>query len=226
MVSEATIIIMDNSEYMRNGDYLTNRFNAQLTTIEFIFQNKINTNLENMVGLLSHGGNGPEILSTLTNEFGKILSGIHKMKLWGKSHFLSGIQVAALALKYRQIKMQNQKIIVFIGSPIDETVKDLEKLAKKMKKNNIAIDVISFGEEHVNIKKLEAFILAVNNHDNSHLVTVPSGPKLMYEFVADSPVLDLNGLNVGMDNFGGINDLMDPDLALALKLSLEEEKVK
>lgn len=229
------MIAIDNSEYMRNGDYLTNRYEAQLSATEFIFQNKVNSNPENTVGLLAYGGNGPEVLSTLTTDYGKILSGAHETKISGENHFSSGIQVAALALKHRQNKVQNQRIIIFVGSPIKETEKELETLAKKMKKNSVAVDIINFGEEGVNTSKLEKFNSVINNHDNSHLVTVPPGPRLLYEVIATSPILVEDGFDMGgagdfgVDGFGaGGGDLidpnMDPDLALALRLSLEEEK--
>ncbi|CCE81892.1 Piso0_002571 [Millerozyma farinosa CBS 7064] len=235
MVLEATMIAIDNSEYMRNGDYVTNRYEAQLTATEFIFQNKVNSNPENTVGLLAYGGNGPQVLATLTTDFGKILSGAHETKIFGENHFSSGIQVAALALKHRQNKVQSQRIIVFVGSPISESEKDLEKLAKKMKKNNVAIDIINFGEEAVNTSKLEKFISIINNHDNSHLVTVPAGPRLLYEVIASSPILVEGGFegesnDFGVGSFGPDGDIvdpnMDPDLALALRLSLEEEKAR
>ncbi len=40
------------------------------------------------------------------------------------------------------------------------------KLAKKMKKNSVAVDIINFGEEAENNAKLEAFRNAVNSGDN------------------------------------------------------------
>lgn len=55
---------------------------------------------------------------------------------------------------------------MFVGSPVEEDEKTLVKLAKKLKKNNIAVDVINFGEEAENTTKLEAFVAAVNNNDN------------------------------------------------------------
>ncbi|EER34634.1 26S proteasome regulatory subunit RPN10 [Candida tropicalis MYA-3404] len=237
MVLEATMIAIDNSEYTRNGDFLTTRYEAQLTATEFIFQNKINSNPENTVGLLAYGGSGPQVLSTLTTDFGKILSGVHETKIHGENNFSSGIQVAALALKHRQNKVQQQRIIIFVGSPIKESEKELEKLAKKMKKNNVAIDIINFGEEGVNTAKLEKFQSIINNHDNSHLVTVSPGPRLLYEVVASSPILledgGFGGAGGDMDFFGGaggagdiIDPNMDPDLAMALRLSLEEEKAR
>lgn len=226
------MIAIDNSEYMRNGDYTPSRYDAQLTAMEFIFQSKVNSNPENTVGLLLYGDKGPQILSTLTTDFGKILSGSHEASISGTSHFCSGIQVAALALKHRQNKVLHQRIVIFVGSPIEESDRELEKLAKKMKKNNIAIDVINFGEEGVNSDKLDRFQQIINNQDNSHLVTVPPGPRMLYEVIATSPILMEEGFDMGggygaADPFGDIMDPnADPDLALALRLSLEEEKAR
>ena len=45
----------------------------------------------------------------------------------------------------------------------------LVRLAKKMKKNNVAVDIINFGEEAQNTAKLEAFINNVNNGDNRYV---------------------------------------------------------
>lgn len=39
-----------------------------------------------------------------------------------------------------------------------------------MKKNNVAVDIINFGEEAENTAKLEAFINNVNNGDNRYVV--------------------------------------------------------
>jgi 26S proteasome regulatory subunit N10 len=66
-------------------------------------------------------------------------------------------------------KNQRQRIIVFVGSPVKDEEKDLVKLAKKLKKNNVAVDIVNFGEEMANTAKLEAFVEAVNSNDNRYL---------------------------------------------------------
>lgn len=71
-----------------------------------------------------------------------------------------------LALKHRQNKNQKQRIIVFVGSPIEEDEKSLVKLGKKLKKNNVAVDIVNFGEEAENTTKLDAFVQAINSNDN------------------------------------------------------------
>ncbi len=55
-----------------------------------------------------------------------------------------------------------------MGSPILESKDDLVAVAKKLKKNNVAVDIVNFGEEAENTEKLEAFINSVNNKDNRY----------------------------------------------------------
>jgi 26S proteasome regulatory subunit N10 len=50
------------------------------------------------VGLMSMGGHGPEVLVTLTNDFGKILDGLHRTKIKGTSHLSAAIQVASVRM--------------------------------------------------------------------------------------------------------------------------------
>lgn len=236
MVLEAVMIVIDNSEFMRNGDYPTNRYEAQLDAIDMIFNAKRRSNPENTVGLLSNGGDAPKVLSTLTSDIGKLRVGIHESKIQGVSHFANGLQVAALALKHRQNKVQAQRIITFVGSPITEDTKTLDSLAKKLKKNNVAVDFINFGEEDANTNKLEKFISIINHGDNSHLVTVSPSSRLLSSVVASSAILnegaaDANGIENHDDIFGDMDGFdnmadIDPDLALALRLSLEEEKAR
>ena len=58
MPLEATMIIIDNSEYMRNGDYQPTRFDAQKDAVTTVFQAKVDSNPENLVGLMTMAGKG------------------------------------------------------------------------------------------------------------------------------------------------------------------------
>lgn len=122
----------------------------------------------------------------------------------------AGIQVAQLALKHRQNKKQQQRIIVFVGryylnnslvyfnvhlfltlvffflyflsftSPIKHDKSLLEAIGKKLKKNNVALDIVDFGEsDDDKPEKLEALLAAVNNNNTSHIVHVPPGPNAL-----------------------------------------------
>jgi 26S proteasome regulatory subunit N10 len=58
MPLEATMMLIDNSEYMRNGDYQPTRFDAQSDAVNTIFQTKIDSNPENTVGVMTMAGKG------------------------------------------------------------------------------------------------------------------------------------------------------------------------
>ncbi|KAF1989641.1 hypothetical protein K402DRAFT_371511 [Aulographum hederae CBS 113979] len=242
MVLEATMIVVDNSEASRNGDYVPTRFDAQADAVNMIYSAKTNANPESSVGLMSMGGQGPEVLTTLTTDMGKILDGMHRTKIKGVSHMATGINVAALALKHRQNKSQRQRIIVFTCSPISSSEKDLVKLAKRMKKNNISIDLIAFGDlSDDTIKKLEAFNENIKGGDGSHLAVIPPGPNLLSDGIVTTPILAGEGMGGSSGGGGGgeggaeggsggfefgVDPSMDPELALALRMSYEEEKAR
>ncbi|QLG75086.1 hypothetical protein HG535_0H04130 [Zygotorulaspora mrakii] len=238
MVLEATVISIDNSEYSRNGDYPRTRFEAQIDAVEYIFQSKRNSNPENTVGLISSAGSNPRVLSTFTSEFGKILAGLHDTTIEGSIHLATAIQIAALTLKHRQNKVQHQRIVAFVCSPISDDSKELIKLAKRLKKNSIAVDIVNFGESNVNTPILEEFIETVNSsqEESSHLLTVTADNRLLYEHIASSSIIleegagnmgGHDGNSSGMDNSFmdfGVDPSMDPELAMALRLSMEEEQ--
>jgi 26S proteasome regulatory subunit N10 len=99
MPLEAVMIVVDNSESSRNGDYAPTRFEAQADAVNVVFQNVVQGNPESSVGLMSMGGKGPEVLVTLTTDQGKILEGLHrtKKKIQGSAHLATGIQVAGVS---------------------------------------------------------------------------------------------------------------------------------
>lgn len=74
------------------------RFEATSDAVNLIFSAKTNANPESSVGLMSMGGAGPEVLTTLTTDMGKILDGLHRTKIRGSSHFSTGINIAAVSL--------------------------------------------------------------------------------------------------------------------------------
>lgn len=145
-------------------------------------------------------------------------------------------------MKHRQNKSQRQRIVVFVGSPIAEDEKTLVKLAKKMKKNNVAVDFVNFGEtDSDNTAKLQAFIEAINSSDNSHLVTIPPGPHLLSDRLIATPIMGEGGASEGLMGEGGasgeggsggfefgfdFDPNMDPELAMALRMSMEDEKAR
>ena len=111
-----------------------------------------------------------------------------------------------------------------------------------MKKNNICIDVIAFGElDPDNTKKLESFNENIKGGEgqSSHLAIIPPGPNLLSDSIVTTPILAGEGgagpsgatggeggdSGAGQFEFG-VDPDMDPELALALRMSYEEEKAR
>jgi 26S proteasome regulatory subunit N10 len=151
--------------------------------------------------------------------------------------------VAHLALKHRQNKHQRMRIVLFIGSPVEAETSELVSVGKKLRKCNVAVDVVSFGDVDENAEKLEAFMGAVNKNNNSNLVTVPPGANLADVLLSTPIVMDEDSgggsgfaaaaaaasSHAAMQGFDG-GDMMDggddPALMLALRVSLEEERAR
>ncbi|KAL3527225.1 hypothetical protein ACH5RR_011881 [Cinchona calisaya] len=240
MVLEATIICIDNSEWMRNGDYSPSRFQAQADAVNLICGAKTQSNPENTVGVLTMAGKGVRVLVTQTGDIGKILACMHGLEIGGEMNLAAGIQVAQLALKHRQNKKQQQRIIVFAGSPVKYDKKVLEMIGRKLKKNSVALDVVNFGEEDEGkTEKLEALVAAVNNNDSSHIVHVPPGPDALSDVLISTPIFTGDGESgsgfvaaaaaaaAGGAGFDfGVDPNLDPELALALRVSMEEERAR
>lgn len=72
------------------------RWEAQADAVNLIFGAKTQANPESSVGLMSMGGKGPEVLVTLTTDFGKVLDGMHRTKIRGSTHLATGIQIAGV----------------------------------------------------------------------------------------------------------------------------------
>lgn len=124
-------------------------------------------------------------------------------------------------------------------SPVADEEKKLVSLAKKMKKGNIDIDFVLFGDlddDDVQ-KKLEAFNNAVKTNESSHLVVIPPSGKLLSDQLITTPILLGEGAGPsggGMAESGGGGDFggfdfdpsADPELALALRMSMDEENAR
>ena len=110
-----------------------------------------------------------------------------------------------------------------------------------MKKNTISIDFIAFGDlEPENTKKLEVFNEHIKTTDGSHLALIPPGPNLLSDHLATTEILAGDGVGPrggdtgvdgGVESGGGAFDFgvdpsADPELALALRMSMEEEKAR
>lgn len=281
MVLESCMILLDNSQYMRNGDYVPTRLEAQHDAANFLVGAKTQSNPENTVGVIamcgsSEGSTCAELLVSPTDDMGKILSALHGVPFRNgysapsneKSHeekksmdvvgkgggidIVVSLQVANLALKHRRNKNGAQRIIVFVGSPLTHVdTRSLVRAGRMLKKNNLAIDVVAMGELEENESKLKELVNSANgtsSGDNDasertcHLVSIPAGV-LPSDVLVSSPIGHGSGMGTrvtsisssgpaagsdegGFAEFGGVDPNMDPELAMALRVSMEEERAR
>lgn len=254
MPLESCMILLDCSQYMRNGDYVPSRLEAQQDAANMLVGAKTQSHPESTVGISS----GTELLVSPTDDVGKILSAVHAVHLSAsdEADIAASVAVASLALKHRRNKNGAQRIVLFVGTPVQAEIKQLQKAGRQLKKNNVAIDVVALGEIETNETKLQELVDAANGRSEDaertcHLVTVPAGV-LPSDVLASSPVVgggagayaaaafaggagaaggdETGGAAGGGANafaeFGGVDPNMDPELAMALRVSMEEERAR
>ena len=240
------MILMDCSQYMRNGDYIPSRLAAQQDAANMLVTAKTQSHQESTVGISA----GTELLVSPTLDVGIILRAVRSVQLSGRaeSDITAALSVASLALKHRRNKNGSQRIVLFVGTPVAADAKQLQKAGRQLKKNNVAIDVVALGEIEENEAKLQELVDAANGRSDDsertcHLVAVPPGV-LPSDVIASSPVIgggvgafaaqaaaagafgpgDDGGLGSAFADFGGVDPNMDPELAMALRVSMEEER--
>lgn len=104
---------------------------------------------------------------TPTNDIGKLLSALAKSTISGTADLLTSVQIAQLALKHRENKNQRQRIVIFVGSPLEDSQDSLVKLGKKLRKNNVLVDVVTFGDEGMgNDEKLGGLVEAAGGGES------------------------------------------------------------
>lgn len=70
-----------------------------------------------------------------------------RVEIGGESNFLKSLSVAQLCLKHRINKHQKQRIVVFVASAIEASEEELMRLAQKLKRNSIAVNLVNLCEE-------------------------------------------------------------------------------
>ena len=231
MVLEATIICLDNSDWTRNGDYFPTRFQIQKNAVNILIDNRLGTNPENSLGIMTMAGNRVDMIATLTNDESCLFSSLNKVNLNGECDITSSLNIAILCLKHRINKNQKQRIILFVGSPVQAKKESLVQIGKKLKKYNVAVDIISFGNVEENREPLNTLLNEVNNSNNSSILEVPLGTNIV-DSLFTSPIMMTNNMEQLNPGDQGANpqpnqqpiglSQFERDMNLALQMSLEE----
>lgn len=181
------------------------------------------------------------------------MTAVSNIPINGKGNFMTAVKVAQLSLKHRMNKNAKPRVVIFCGHPLEEELVEYERLGKRLRQNNVAIDVINFANPD-NVPKLQAMVEAANKNDNSHFLDVPMGVSMITDVLFTSPILqgdDFGGAGAAgaADGTGGmVNDVLgggagagaaggglgqfgvdfenDPELAQALRISMDEERAR
>jgi 26S proteasome regulatory subunit N10 len=104
-MTEACMLCLDTSEWMRNSDLEPTRMKAMIQSAQMVVNAKENTSAETSIGVLSMAGDSPQVLTVLTkimsNEFGRVGDAFNVLKIKGTCDFKTSLLVAQLALKNR-----------------------------------------------------------------------------------------------------------------------------
>ena len=101
---------------------------------------------------------------------------------------MTAVKVAQLSLKHRLNKNAKPRIVIFCGHPLEEDQSEYERLGKRLRQNNVAIDVINFANPD-NVPKLQTLVDSASKNDNSHFLDVPMGVSMITDVLFTSPIL-------------------------------------
>lgn len=222
---EATYFCVDCSDYMRNGDFFPNRMMAAQDSVNILAGQKMQTNPENTVGLISMGGAECVVRETLTDNTDRVMSSLSHLQPSGKLHFATALQIANLALAHRSMPHASKRIVVFVASPITEPPAVLEKIAKKLKKEDVAVDIVAFGVP-ANVDLLKKFVEAVDKSGSSHFIDVPTD-RALADVILTSVLVNGDGAAASGGPAGPVSAVdpsADPELAYVLQLSLADHQ--
>ncbi|KAL8436690.1 hypothetical protein ACSSS7_001515 [Eimeria intestinalis] len=230
MSLEACVVCLDSSAFARDADLHPTRLAAQLDATSLLANAKLNAHRENAVGIVTMGGDGARVSVAPTSEFGRIHSAFHEISAQGDADFVRGILVAQgvaialsdaicsqLALKHRINKSQRQRILLFVGSPVTATEKQLVQLGRQLKKNNIALGgrFVEYPPGSANLLS-DVMVSAMLLHDPEAAAASAGG-------AGGEGGTDAAAAAAAVNEFG-VDPNVDPDLYMVLRMSLEEAR--
>lgn len=83
LMPEATMILLDNSEYSINGDYNPTRWLTETDAAGLLIQTKMDQDPQAAIGVVLTAGKQVEILCTPSTDIGKVSSSLYGIKQHG-----------------------------------------------------------------------------------------------------------------------------------------------
>eukprot|EP00767_Chilomastix_cuspidata_P008006 gnl/Chilomastix_cuspidata/897.p1 GENE.gnl/Chilomastix_cuspidata/897~~gnl/Chilomastix_cuspidata/897.p1 ORF type:complete len:389 (+),score=142.81 gnl/Chilomastix_cuspidata/897:207-1373(+) len=189
---EAVAILLDTSDFVRNGDMLPTRFLQQEQAVNSIIEAKTHSNIENTLSI-STASSPPRLLCPMTSDSGFLLTSMHGVLPNGRSDFVRGLLQARLSLKHRPRRNAAPSVVAFVGSPLPaEQHGRLRDAARLLRKEGIGLSAVLFGVDAVreNLALCRELVAAADKGGNSHLVVFnPAVNSALADVLICSPLL-------------------------------------
>lgn len=161
------------------------------------------------------------MLCTPTADNARVSACLAEAKLGGEIHFVEALKICDLVLKNRQNTVLKQRIFLFVGSTVTESLEELKEIGRKLNKHQVAVSIGAFGdlsaEQHA---KLDAFIGTVSQEDNSSVVYIGAGVNICDQLLT-SP--SFSGMGEGAEfQAGGAIDAEEEMFQKAIEQSRKE----
>ncbi|GKC65901.1 26S proteasome non-ATPase regulatory subunit 4 [Tanacetum coccineum] len=198
---EVTLIVVDNSWYMRSAASL-GAYRNQLEVIDLYCHAKLESNPKNAIGLYTMGGVGI-YFSYLepTSDVDKIMAHLHKIMYGGDLDLIRGVSMSLTTMNLHKFK--HKRLLFFVGGPSNFPPYSAKVDGNTAKKMGIAVDVVNFCllEKYYYCKtSLDKFVAAANNNGNSHIKHIP--PASSYTEICEAlssspPIITLASIRQG-----------------------------
>jgi len=247
------MLCMDNSEYMRNSDYAPSRLQAQKDAVNLLCSRHIGadgaggTNAESTIGLLTMAGKCVDVRAAPSRNRNLLYQAADGIPLKGSAQIVKAVKIAQLALKHGIETKGIKRVVVFVGSPVQDTAKALKKVGKHLRRNNVSVDAVMMGDFPDNEVKLKALVDTARTEDGPpcELVTIPPGVRPVDVLRrthlcggsstgaaaaaaatggSSGPAGTTGGGN--FDQYGGFDPSVDPEMAQAMQMSMMEERAR
>jgi 26S proteasome regulatory subunit N10 len=216
--AQAIVFLIDNSESSINGDFYPNRLDAQKMSIERLMSHFSKMSLRTQLAIGTLSGNSFGICAPLTTDTMRLSKSLGRISRGSKCDLEHGIRCAFLSLHLRDQNITTRRIIAMVSCPTPLTRERADALGATAIREGVLLDIVAFGAD-ADVDTLK--YLTARAGPGSRLVFCPRGGGILSDAILSSEIgsgpiqeryldLDLN-----------LED--DPDLALTLQMSMEDQ---
>lgn len=209
-MTKETVIIIDNSEYCRNTDLLPTRLmsskNAASTIVNAFCRG------EDSVAVV---GTAPATcLSPLSRNQASLLNTVNSLQTGPSYSIINALRIGHLLLKRKPDESYKGKLVMFIGSPLDGQPEEYFEIARALKKLEVEVCVVTYGERDQIDRTISEFCNVVSSSNYpSCFVPVSQGGDI------DTAVTQSAFVGGPEAVYNEFED--DPELAAAIALSMQ-----